>query len=158
MLPRIGVRFDLPDRVDQVTWFGRGPLESYPDSMHAALIGRHTSLVDDLAVGYARPQESGHRSDIRSLSLLVDGAPWFDIDTVPDSQGRRPGFSVARHTVQQVGGAAHPHELPVNDHSYLYLDAAQHGLGSRACGPDVWPDFILRPESRSLTFRISAED
>lgn len=40
--------------------------------------------------------------------------------------------------------------------SYLYLDAAQHGLGSRACGPDVWPDYALRPEARSLTFRITA--
>lgn len=157
VLPRIGVRFELPENVDQVTWFGRGPRESYPDSMHSALVGRYTSRIDDLPVEYARPQESGHRSDIRSLSLLVDGAPWFGIDTVPDSQGRRPGFSVARHTAQQVGEAAHPHELPVNDHSYLYLDAAQHGLGSRACGPDVWPDFILRPESRSLTLRITTE-
>lgn len=156
VLPRIGVRFDLPDRVDQVSWFGAGPLESYPDSMRAALVGRHTSRVDDLPVGYARPQESGHRSDIRSLALLVDGAPWFGIDTVPDSQGRRPGFTVSRHTAQQIGDAAHPHELPASDRSYLYLDAAQHGLGSRACGPDVWPDFILRPESRSLTFRITA--
>ena len=156
VLPRIGVRFDLPDTVDRVAWYGAGPRESYPDSMRAALIGRYSSPIDDLPVGYAKPQESGHRSDIRSLSLSVDGAPWFGIDTEPDSQGRRPGFSLARHTAQQVGQAAHPHELPMNDRSYLYLDADQNGLGSRACGPDVWPDFILRPEARSLTLRITA--
>ena len=72
-----------------------------------------------------------------------------------ESRGRRPGFTLARHTAQEVSAAGHPHELPESTHSYLYLDAAQHGLGSRACGPDVWPDFALRPEARTLTLRIA---
>jgi beta-galactosidase len=156
VLPRIGVRFDVPSSVDRASWFGAGPRESYPDSTAAALVGRYTDAIDDLTVRYAKPQESGHRSDLRSLELSVDSAPWLLIDTVPDVQGRRPGFSLSRHTAQQVGAAAHPHELPRNEHSYLYLDAAQNGLGSRACGPDVWPDFILRPEARSIVLRIAA--
>ncbi|MET3204106.1 UNVERIFIED_ORG: beta-galactosidase [Arthrobacter sp. UYEF13] len=152
--PRIGVSFDLPDSVDGASWFGAGPRESYPDSMHAALIGRYSAAIDDLRVPYAKPQESGHRSAVRSLELNNAGAPWLKIETVPDSRGRRPGFTLARHTAQEVSAAAHPHELPRSEHSYLYLDAAQHGLGSRACGPDVWPDFALRPEARTLTLRI----
>ncbi len=91
---------------------------------------------------------------MRSLKLNNAGAPWLQIDTVADARGRRPGFTLARHTAQEVSAAAHPHELPRSEHSYLYLDAAQHGLGSRACGPDVWPDFALRPEARTLTLRI----
>ncbi|WP_426938726.1 glycoside hydrolase family 2 TIM barrel-domain containing protein [Pseudarthrobacter sp. S3] len=152
--PRIGVSFDLPGSVDGASWFGAGPRESYPDSMHAALIGRYSAAIDDLRVPYAKPQESGHRSAVRSLELNNAGAPWLKIETVPDSRGRRPGFTLARHTAQEVSAAAHPHELPRSEHSYLYLDAAQHGLGSRACGPDVWPDFALRPEARTLTLRI----
>ncbi|MET3173607.1 UNVERIFIED_ORG: beta-galactosidase [Arthrobacter sp. UYCu721] len=152
--PRIGVRFDLPGSVDGASWFGAGPRESYPDSMHAALIGRYSAAIDDLTVTYAKPQESGHRSAVRSLELNNVGAPWLQIDTVADARGRWPGFTLARHTAQEVSAAAHPHELPRSEHSYLYLDAAQHGLGSRACGPDVWPDFALRPEARTLTLRI----
>ncbi len=154
--PRVGVRFDLPGSVDGASWLGAGPRESYPDSMHATLIGRYSAAIDELTTPYAKPQESGHRSDLRSLELSNDGAPWLRIDTVADPRGRRPGFTLARHTAQQVAEARHPHELPRNEHSYLYLDAAQHGLGSRACGPDVWPDFALRPEARSLTLRIAA--
>ncbi|WP_287930068.1 glycoside hydrolase family 2 TIM barrel-domain containing protein [Arthrobacter sp.] len=154
--PRIGVRLDLPASVDGASWFGAGPRESYPDSMHAALVGRHAETLDGLGVPYARPQESGHRSGLRSLELSRDGAPWLRIDAEPDAAGRRPGFTLARHTAQQVAGAAHPHELPAPRHSHLYLDAAQHGLGSRACGPDVWPDFALRPEARTLVFKITA--
>ena len=154
--PRVGVRFDLPSSVDGASWFGAGPRESYPDSRHAALIARHAAGLAELTTPYAKPQESGHRSDIRTLTLSQGALEWVRFDTVADSRGRRPGFTLAQHTAQQVSMAAHPHELPPITHSHLYLDAAQHGLGSRACGPDVWPDAALRPEARTITLRIAA--
>lgn len=153
--PRVGVRFELPASVDGASWFGAGPRESYPDSMHATLVGRYSAGIDELTVPYAKPQESGHRSAVRSLDLQQAGSPWLKLDAVPDSRGRLPGFTLTRHTAQEVSAAGHPHELPVSQGSYLYLDAAQHGLGSRACGPDVWPDYALRPEARTLAFRIT---
>ncbi|MBU8867995.1 DUF4981 domain-containing protein [Paenarthrobacter sp. MMS21-TAE1-1] len=154
--PRLGVRFDLPKSVDGASWFGTGPRESYPDSMRAALVGRYSAAIDELNVNYARPQETGHRSAVRSLELRNGTDPWVTFHALPDSRDRLPGFTLSRHTAQQVTGAAHPHELPQSRNSFLYLDAAQHGLGSRACGPDVWPDFALKPEARTLVFRIAA--
>ncbi|MGR0159021.1 glycoside hydrolase family 2 TIM barrel-domain containing protein [Paenarthrobacter nitroguajacolicus] len=153
--PRVGVRFDLPGSVDGASWFGAGPRESYPDSMHATLVGRYSAGIDGLSVNYAKPQETGHRSAVRSLELQNSGTPWLGLSAIPDSRGRLPGFTLSRHTAQEISAAAHPHELPASKSSYLYLDAAQHGLGSRACGPDVWPDHALRPEARTLTFRIT---
>ncbi|WP_082177527.1 glycoside hydrolase family 2 TIM barrel-domain containing protein [Arthrobacter sp. RIT-PI-e] len=152
--PRIGIRFQLPGSVDHAEWFGTGERESYPDSRRSALVGRYAADVDDLVVDYARPQESGHRTELRELTIFEDGSPWLRIETAPDAQGRRPGFTLRRHTAEQVAAAAHPHELPASDAVYLWLDAAQNGLGSRACGPDVWPDHILRPEARSLVVRF----
>ncbi|MFE4081281.1 glycoside hydrolase family 2 TIM barrel-domain containing protein [Paenarthrobacter sp. YIM B13468] len=154
--PRLGVRFDLPKSVDGASWFGTGPRESYPDSMRAALVGRYSAAIDELGVNYARPQETGHRSAVRSLELRNGTDPWVTFHALPDSRDRLPGFTLSRHTAQQVSGAAHRHELPQSRNSFLYLDAAQHGLGSRACGPDVWPDFALKPEARTLVFRIAA--
>ncbi|WP_026556619.1 glycoside hydrolase family 2 TIM barrel-domain containing protein [Arthrobacter sp. 35W] len=156
VLPRVGVRFDLPGSVDGASWFGAGPRESYPDSMHAAHIGRYSAGIDELAAPYAMPQETGHRSALRSLELSNAGEPWLAVGTVADSLGRLPGFTLSRHTAQEIADAAHPHELPPSTGSFLYLDAAQHGLGSRSCGPDVWPDYALRPEARTLTLRIAA--
>jgi len=156
--PRIGIRFDLPDSaggaIDGAHWFGLGPNESYPDSMHAAQVGRFELGIDALTADYGRPQESGHRSGLRTLELTRGGASALSIFAEPDTRGRRPGFTLRRHTAQQVTAAAHPHELPASDASYLYIDAAQHGLGSRACGPDVWPDFALRPEARTIALRF----
>ncbi|MFD8425132.1 glycoside hydrolase family 2 TIM barrel-domain containing protein [Streptomyces sp. NPDC059466] len=157
--PRIGIRFDLPDGtapVDGVEWFGLGPLESYPDSLRAARTGRFASTVGDLSVDYARPQETGHRSEVRELTLTSAGTGVLRLSAVPDTRGRRPGFTLGRHTPQQIARAAHPFQLPESTTSHLIVDAAQHGLGSRACGPDVWPEFALRPESRTIRLRVSA--
>ncbi|WP_405771627.1 DUF4981 domain-containing protein [Streptomyces sp. NBC_00080] len=156
--PRIGIRFDLPDGdapVDGAEWFGLGPLESYPDSLRAARTGRFSATVRDLAVDYARPQETGHRSALRRLTLTSAETEVLRIEALPDTRGRRPGFTLSRHTPQEIARAAHPFELPTSTTSHLIVDAAQHGLGSRACGPDVWPEYALRPESRTIRLRIT---
>lgn len=155
ILPRIGVRLTLPTEIDGASWFGLGPQESYPDSTHGVSVGRYSADIADLSFPYARPQENGHRSDLRSLTLNKSGQPWLRLDAEVDAQGRRPGFTLAQHTALEVTNADHPHELPESSKSYLFLDAAQHGLGSRACGPDVWPDYALRPEARTLKFTIT---
>lgn len=157
--PRIGIRFGLPDvaaPVDGAQWFGLGPLECYPDSLRAARTGLFTSTIRDLSVDYARPQETGHRSELRRLTLTSGAAEVLRIRTLADTRGRRPGFTLSRHTPQQIARAEHPFELTGSTTSHLIVDAAQHGLGSRACGPDVWPEFSLRPESRTIRLRIAA--
>ncbi|MFE7036481.1 glycoside hydrolase family 2 TIM barrel-domain containing protein [Streptomyces sp. NPDC057621] len=159
--PRIGIRFDLPDgtaAVDGADWFGLGPLESYPDSLRAARTGRFTATVDDLSVDYARPQETGHRAELRRLTLASGDSEVLRIEALPDTRGRRPGFTLSRHTPQEIASARHPFELGESTTSHLIIDAAQHGLGSRSCGPDVWPEFALRPEARTIRLRLSATD
>jgi len=154
--PRLGVRFDVPLHVDEADWFGTGPGESYPDSRRSVLVGRYRAPVDRLTFPYAWPQESGHRSDLRCLELMSRGTGWLRVEAGEETDGRRPGFTLIRHTAQQVAAATHQHELPASSATYLYLDAAQNGLGSRACGPDAWPDALLRPEARSMSLLLSA--
>ncbi|SFF44618.1 glycoside hydrolase family 2 TIM barrel-domain containing protein [Curtobacterium sp. YR515] len=141
--PRIGVRFDLPPSLagSDASWFGTGPLESYADSSHAARVGRFSAPVRSLGVEYSMPQETGHRPSLRELSV----GP-FTVSTVGS---HRAGFTLSPWTAQQIGRAMHPYELPVSEHLYLYLDAAQHGLGSRACGLDVLPEHQLWPQAFS---------
>ncbi|MDR6574278.1 beta-galactosidase [Curtobacterium sp. 320] len=141
--PRIGVRFDLPASLadSDASWFGTGPLESYADSSHAARVGRFSAPVRSLGVEYSMPQETGHRPSLRELSV----GP-FTVSTVGS---HRAGFTLSPWTAQQIGRAMHPYELPVSEHLYLYLDAAQHGLGSRACGLDVLPEHQLWPQAFS---------
>ncbi len=158
--PRVGVRLDLPRDLVHARWFGPGPHESYADSCAAALVGRHAMAVDELVVPYARPQESGHRPDLRVLELDPAGdGPGLSVRSLTHEVGSaapvaRVGFTARRHTAQQVDRAAHPHELPPGERLHLYLDAAQHGLGSRACGPDVLPRHALWPGAHALAVAL----
>jgi beta-galactosidase len=141
--PRLGLHFELPLELaaTEVSWFGVGPQESYPDSRSAGEVGRFALPATALRTPYARPQETGHRAGLRTLEL----GP-LQLATVPDRAGRRPGFQLALHSAQQWSEADHDYELPAPTALHLYVDFAQHGLGSRACGPDVLPRYALWPQ------------
>jgi beta-galactosidase len=150
--PRVGVRFDLPAEVEQARWFGTGPHESYPDTRTAALTGSYAASVDELNVRYSRPQETGHRAELHRLEVATGSGPVLRLATLPRGDGHRPGFTLSRHTPQQVAGAGHPHELPASERTYLFLDDAVHGVGSRACGIDVLPEHALWPGAHQFGF------
>ena len=150
--PRIGLHFELPRDVGRVEWFGTGPLENYADSHAAAVVGRFAAEVDDLVVNYAVPQESGHRAGLRELVL-----PDLGLAVTAHRVGRElPGFALRAHDAAEVTAARHPHELPASRATHLYLDAQQHGLGSASCGPDVRPEYQLRPRAAGWAVTFGA--
>ena len=149
--PRVGVHLELPGDLANADWFGTGPLESYPDTRTAARVGRFSASVDELNVAYSRPQETGHRGQLRRLELSGASGPALVVRTEAGSGGHRPGFTLTRHTPHQLDAARHPYELPTGDTLHLYLDAAVHGVGSRACGIDVLPQHALWPGQHSFT-------
>ncbi len=148
--PRIGLHFRLPKGLEQVEWFGTGPAENYVDSKAAALVGRFEAVLAELNVDYAVPQESGHRANLRELTLPDLG---LTIGARPVA-GELPGFALRGHDAHEVAAAAHPHELPTSTATHLYLDVQQQGLGSRSCGPDVRPEYQLRPRAASWSLDL----
>ncbi|MDR2792017.1 MAG: beta-galactosidase, partial [Tannerellaceae bacterium] len=68
-LPRIGLRFRLPETLNEVEYFGRGPEENYPDRCAGTPIGLYHTTAEQLYFPYVRPQENGHHSDTRRLRL-----------------------------------------------------------------------------------------
>jgi beta-galactosidase len=148
--PRVGVRFDLPRELRHASWFGTGPNESYPDTRQAARVGRFAADIDELNVAYSRPQETGHRSALRSLVISDGTTERLRVSTWPNREQHRPGFTLTAYTPQQLDRARHPYELGQSDRMYLFLDDAVHGIGSRACGVDVLPEHALWPGQRQF--------
>ena len=68
-VPRIGVRFRLPASMNQVEYFGRGPAENYLDRNAGSMIDLYKSTAEELYFPYVRPQENGHHTDTRWVSL-----------------------------------------------------------------------------------------
>ena len=153
--PRVGVRLDLPAGLDRAEWFGTGPHESYPDTHDAAYVGRFAADLAGLDVRYSRPQETGHRAELRELVVRDAQDARLVVRTRAAADGHRPGFTLTPWTPQQLDAARHPDELPTSDRTFLFLDDAVHGIGSRACGMDVLPEHALWPGARAFEVELS---
>jgi beta-galactosidase len=131
-LPRLGLRLGLPAAYRRASWFGRGPGESYVDSLAAARIGRFTSSIDALQTDYPVPEENGNHVGTSWLELAGDEVP-----TLRAEQLDRAGFdfTARRWTSEALEEARHPQDLRDSGRVWLNLDHAQQGLGSSSCGP-----------------------
>jgi beta-galactosidase len=149
---RVGVVFTVPSALDELTWWGLGPGDSYPDRRAAARVGRWRTRVGDQRLPFVKPQEFGHHLD----------TSWFGLAgrrVAVVVRGDRPlGFSALRHTAQDLAAAAHAHELVMRRDTEVHLDAAHRGLGTAACGPDTRPPFLVGSGRYRWTWWIAAID
>ena len=149
-LARLGLRWLLPAQWSQVTWFGAGPGEAYPDSCCAARIGRFAATVDQLQAPYVRPQENGNRTETRWIELTdpagtgvrVEGDPVFN-------------FAARRWSDQALAAARHQRDLTPDTSIHLHTDHAVQGLGSAAVGPGVLPQHRLELGSAEFAFTLT---
>jgi hypothetical protein len=133
----------------QYSWYGRGPHENYVDRKAGAAVDVYKSTVHDEYVPYIMPQDYGNKTDVRWVALtdvdghglLVTGAQLFEVSVHP-------------FTLQNLEQAKHTFELQWRDEVTLYLDAAQSGLGSAACGPGVLPKYELKADTYQYTLRM----
>ena len=94
-VPRIGVRFRVPMKMNRVKYYGRGPGENYIDRNAGSMIGLYDTTVETMYVNYVRPQENGHRTDTRWLMLSDSRDSGFMIKA--DST---VGFNALRNAVE----------------------------------------------------------
>ena len=75
ILPRIGMRCGISDRVRACRWYGRGPGENYEDRRASAWTGIHEQTVAAVFHRYTDPQEAGLRTGVRWLVLDAGEEP-----------------------------------------------------------------------------------
>ncbi len=139
-LPRVGLRWRLPVELDALTWYGRGPVESYPDRHRGARLGRFSSTVLDQYVPYVMPQEHGGHAETRwAVVHTAAGRGLLVIAEVPFQ------LNVSRYTPEQLTAATHAEELVPSDHVTLHVDVRHRGLGTLSCGPDTLPEYRIGP-------------
>ena len=71
-IPRLGMYMILPNDFEEVSWYGRGPDESYSDRKSGSKMGIYSGKVDEQFHRYPRPQETGNKTDIRWMALESD--------------------------------------------------------------------------------------
>jgi len=145
---RLGLSFTLPGEFTEVDWFGMGPGQGYPDSGQGNRLGQYRSTVAGLQVPHVRPQESGARRGIRSLSVS-DGSRTVTVD------GDGFAATIRPWSTETVAAATHLQELATDGRTHIVLDHAQTGVGSAACGPGVLEQYRLYSAPMQFRLRFS---
>ena len=146
---RMGLQMTLPEKLDKVTWYGRGPHENYIDRKTSADVGLYRRTAAGMYVPYPKPQETGNRTDVRWV-LMSDKS-----DTgLLVSADETISFSALNYTAQDLAAAKHLNELNPRDEVILCVDYRQSGLGNGSCGPRVLDKYALNTEPVSYRFSL----
>lgn len=166
-LPRFGMQLTLPGDYQQLSWFGRGPHESYADRKTSAAIGLYKALVKDQIHHYVRPQENANRTDVRWVALTstkgsglmaigdkpLSTSAWpyrqSDIDFIAGQDGEASASGLVPVTSKR--GA----EVPMRDLVTLNIDHKQMGVGGdTSWGRLVHPQYTLPAQSYEYGFTL----
>ncbi len=151
-LPCVGNTFVMPASYTNISWYGMGLLDTYPDRLEAAYIGRWNSTVDKQYVHYPRPQDSGNHEQVAELMLTDSKGNGWKVTT---ESGKPFSFSALPYSDLQLYNTAHDCDLKVEDKVYLNINAAVMGLGNSSCGPGVLTKYAIKQQPYSLHLRFT---
>ena len=130
-IPKVGMQMGINRSDDQITWYGRGPMENYVDRRYGFDAGIYSLPIKEFMEPYAVPQENGNRTDVRWMML---------------GNQRREGLLVMAdsllsmsawpYTEENIQTAKHTNHLKDAGYITLNIDLVQMGVG----GNDSWSD------------------
>lgn len=147
-LPRFGIRMFLNKKMDEITYFGMGPQESYRDKHQASCHGLFRSKVAQMHEDYIRPQENGSHYDCDYVELTNGQCGIAAVSKNPFS------FNASVYTQEELERVSHNYELKESDSIVFCMDYAMNGIGSNSCGPDVLDKYRFAEEAFQFQFQL----
>ncbi len=148
----IGSMLSVSDTYEQLSWYGRGPGDTYNNRKTGNDVGVWKSTVTDKTFMYPSPQETGNTVETRWLALtdktgfglMVKGAPMVDFNAThyaPDELSKSFDTKYSPFVSQM-----HPYQLTKSKATYLRIIHKGTGVG----GINSWGKTPLAP------YRINA--
>ena len=147
-LPRFGIRMFLNKKMNEITYFGMGPQESYRDKHQASCHGLFRSKVAQMHEDYIRPQENGSHYDCDYVELTNGQCGIAAVSKNPFS------FNASVYTQEELERVSHNYELKESDSTVFCMDYAMNGIGSNSCGPDVMDKYRFDEEAFQFQFEL----
>lgn len=148
-LPRFGLRLKLPKNMDQASFYGYGPYESYEDKHEASFMARFETSARDNYTAYLKPQENGaHFHTLEAAVFDEAGRGLLALSEKPFS------FSISPYSVEELSCKGHDFELEEAPWTEVFLDYRQHGIGSNSCGPLALSRYWLSEERMELSVQL----
>ncbi len=155
VIPRIGMKMQMPAEFTQLEYFGCGPWENYCDRNSSAFVGLYKSTVAEQYVPYIRPQENGHRTDVRWMTLTRNDGSGLLV--VADSL---IGFNTLNNTIEDFDAGPdknknllHSNDIKPRELVELHIDHRQIGIA----GDDSWggwphEPYLIRPSTEGYRY------
>jgi len=145
-IPKVGMQGGIARAYDNITWYGKGPLENYIDRNYASDAAIYSQAINEFMEPYAVPQENGNRTDVRWM-FLANKAKTDGLMVVADSL---LSMSAWPYTEENISTAKHTNKLKDAGYLTLNVDLVQMGVG----GNDSWSD-VAAPLDK---YQIPAKD
>ena len=137
---RFGMQVQICEELEQVSYYGRGPIENYSDRNNSTWLGKYRQTVSDQFYSYIRPQENGTRTDIRWWKLMDKGGNGLKLIADAPCSVSALHYSIEVLDDGERKEQRHSEFLPCVDYINLCIDKVQMGVG----GVNSWGALPLK--------------
>lgn len=148
-LARIGVRYEFDKKFDNMTYFGRGPIENYADRKTASDVGLYTLDVNN-QYEYEKPMEHGNHEEVRWARFNGNGMP----SVMFKSDSNLMQVSALPYTDEQMQNVEYKIDLPASEATVFTLATKTLGVGSNGCGPRPLDKYMVWSDNTEFSYTL----
>ncbi|RHJ86696.1 glycoside hydrolase family 2 TIM barrel-domain containing protein [Parabacteroides sp. AM08-6] len=126
---RFGMQIQMPEELEQISYYGRGPIENYSDRNNVTDLGKYTQTVDEQFYSYIRPQETGTKTDIRWWKQTNKGGNGLMFVADAPFSASALHYSIESLDDGRQKEQRHSELVPRIDYTNVCIDKVQMGLG-----------------------------
>lgn len=174
-LPRLGMRMRMPAEYKNVSYYGRGDQDNYWDRKTGYLVGIYNTTADDMYFPYVRPQENGHRTDVRwatftnadGKGIKISAEDLFEFNALRnpvedfDSEESSHPVQLNYYNNQDVDVTngrkqTHINDIKFKDYVEVCIDKIMMGIGGdNSWGASINPKYVIDTDvAQSYSFTV----
>ena len=153
VVARMGVRLMINKQMDQISYFGRGPMENYSDRKRGFDIGIYSSSILEQLTPYEKPMDCGNHEDVRWVTISQKNAPGIHIR----SDKNLMQITALPYTDEELEKPEYRIDLPQTSATVLCISHKTLGVGSAGCGPRPFEQYLVYAEPTTFSYTIKIQ-
>lgn len=150
VLPKVGTNLVALEQFNKMTWFGKGPFETYADRENGAKTAVYSQTVEEQFVPYIIPQENGNKTNVRWAVFCNANGNGFKI-----SADENFNLTASHYTPKQLLEKDRVHLLKPLSDIQISVDYKQAGIGNGSLRAQTLREYRILPEVFEYKFTIT---
>ncbi len=139
-VPKIGVKFTLPEKFRNIEYYGYGDWENYCDMLNHVKMGIYNQTTDDFFTDYIKPQDNGNRCGVRFAKITDGNGCGIKLTALDDALN----FKADNINADSLMNGKHIEDVVKENKTNVYVSGYVRGAGSNSCGPDVMKKYMIK--------------